>query len=43
MDFFLDLVRLNYEINDSQVLADVIRKSLLNYKLNIDDIVSFTI
>lgn len=42
MDFFLDLVRLNYETNNSQVLADAIKKSLLNYKLNVDEIISCT-
>lgn len=41
-DYFLDLIRLTSEINDSTVLSNEILKSLLHYQLNINDIISCT-
>lgn len=39
-DFFLDLVCLSFEVNNSDALSSVIKASLLKYRINVDDIIS---
>ena len=41
-DFFLDFIHLSEEVNDAEVLSAKIRKSLCQYGINIDEVLSCT-